>query len=449
MLRGATPYELAFGRQYKEDLCEYGEPVYGYVHPGTNKAAARWRRALFLGKADSQNSFVLFDGQSIVLSKSIRRISTTWRSHLAYYLHCKCYSWQFKSGFGARILPTMKKAIPQSASFEVPLAPIESSKLHDPEAEAVIQYAEQEIKAEEEQIAMSLNDPINVHAQVQQQQRAQLQEEPTVFDDGQPVGDGVVWVHNSEAAGPVLLNDPGLAVPVTPPRDDLTLDSPRGRSTVRANDPGGAESEESKRAKVEEPKKQRINRLQLEYEERLSAVRIAYKEYEYFTMDDYSTDLNVDDDLCEDDEFWYGEDKVKLGDIPEALWLDAPTDVIPSHAPEAWIDELADQVEIQRLCSMKVLVRAGEYHGDVSGKLTTRFVRDWRLKPYGEQKTLRWVRRSRFVAREFANDKRLDTFSPATGAHTANLLPIQYLWQKQQAMEMENKGDYEVWVVWM
>ena len=63
----------------------------------------------------------------------------------------------------------MKKAIPQSASLEVPLAPIESSKLHDPEAEAVIQYAEQEKKAEEEQIAMSLNDPINVHAQVQQQ----------------------------------------------------------------------------------------------------------------------------------------------------------------------------------------------------------------------------------------------------------------------------------------
>ena len=135
----------------------------------------------------------------------------------------------------------------------------------------------------------------------------------------------MVWVHNSEAAGPVPLNDPGLAVPVTPPRDDLTLDSPRGRSTVRANDPGGAESEESKGQRWRNPRK-RINRLQLEYEERLSAVRIAYKEY--FTMDDYSTDLNVDDDLCEDDEFWYGEDKVKLGDIPEALWLDAPTDVI-------------------------------------------------------------------------------------------------------------------------
>ena len=35
----------------------------------------------------------------------------------------------------------------------------------------------------------------------------------------------------------------------------FTLDSPRGSSTVRANNPGGAESEESKRAKVEESKK--------------------------------------------------------------------------------------------------------------------------------------------------------------------------------------------------
>lgn len=43
VLRGATTYELAFGRQYVGDLCGYGEPVYGYVHPGTSKAAARWK----------------------------------------------------------------------------------------------------------------------------------------------------------------------------------------------------------------------------------------------------------------------------------------------------------------------------------------------------------------------------------------------------------------------
>ena len=38
---------------------------------------------------------------------------------LTYYLDCKCYPWQFKSGFCARFLPAMKKAIPQSASLEV------------------------------------------------------------------------------------------------------------------------------------------------------------------------------------------------------------------------------------------------------------------------------------------------------------------------------------------
>ena len=130
---------------------------------------------------------------------------------------------------------------------------------------------------------------------------------------------------------------------------------------------------------MEESKKQRINRLRLEYEERISAVKVAYKEY--FTMDDYSTDLNVDDEIDDEDEIWHGEDEILLGDIPEALWSDFPTDATPSNPPEAWIDDLADKVEIQRLCGMKVLVRAEDFTGDVGGKLTTRFVRDWCLKP--------------------------------------------------------------------
>ena len=118
----------------------------------------------------------------------------------------------------------MKKAIPQSVSFEVPLAPIEPSKLHDPDAEAVIEFAEQEKKAEEEQRAMSLNDPIAIHAQVQQQQQ-QLQDQPTVFDDG----DGPITVHNPEASSAVPLQiDPGLQVPVTPPRDFHRSRQPQG-----------------------------------------------------------------------------------------------------------------------------------------------------------------------------------------------------------------------------
>ena len=48
------------------------------------------------------------------------------------------------------------------------------------------------------------------------------------------------------------------------------------------------------------------------------------------------------------------------------------------------------------------------------------------------------------MAREFANVRRLDTFSPATGAHTSNLLPMKYLWQKQMSNEMKDDKSYEV-----
>ena len=56
----------------------------------------------------------------------------------------------------------------------------------------------------------------------------------------------------------------------------------------------------------------------------------------------------------------------------------------------------------------------------------------------------RWMRRSRFVAREFANTRRLDTFSPATGAHTANVLPLKYLWMKGMSSEMKVDGGRSV-----
>ena len=38
-----------------------------------------------------------------------------------------------------------------------------------------------------------------------------------------------------------------------------------------------------------------------------------------------------------------------------------------------------------------------------------------------------WMRRSRFVAREFATHRMHDTYSPASGCHSTNLIPILYL----------------------
>ena len=79
--------------------------------------------------------------------------------------------------------------------------------------------------------------------------------------------------------------------------------------------------------------------------------------------------------------------------------------------------------------------RLEEHEGEVFGKLTTKFVRDWRIKLFvgnGDSR-LRWMRRSRYVVREFAVDRRDDTFSPATGCHTINVLPVVYLKQMSDA----------------
>ena len=88
------------------------------------------------------------------------------------------------------------------------------------------------------------------------------------------------------------------------------------------------------------------------YEKRLSAVKVEYKEY--FTIDNYETELVVD-------RRWkmmttYGLEK-NLSNFRVFLkgsGLIHPLYQMPAP-PESLADELADMVEIQRLCAMQIL----------------------------------------------------------------------------------------------
>ena len=81
---------------------------------------------------------------------------------------------------------------------------------------------------------------------------------------------------------------------------------------------------------------------------------------------------------------------------------------------------------------MGVIAKMEDFKGEVEGALTGKFVYDWRAKDCNEMvdgkiaQLKKWMRRSRLVAREFNNSKRDDTYSPATGCHTANLIPLIY-----------------------
>eukprot|EP00435_Cladocopium_sp_Y103_P045787 s718_g13.t1 len=93
------------------------------------------------------------------------------------------------------------------------------------------------------------------------------------------------------------------------------------------------------------------------------------------------------------------------------------------------LDLIADQLEISRLRNMGVLIPTSEYeYGSEKPKsLTTRMVRTWRDKMVNGRHV--WLRRSRYVAREFAwlSPDRQDLFSPASSVLTVRLLPCLYM----------------------
>ena len=97
------------------------------------------------------------------------------------------------------------------------------------------------------------------------------------------------------------------------------------------------------------------------------------------------------------------------------------------------LDALADALEIQRLIKMSVLTDASAMPTD-SKQLSTRFVRTWREKLNKEGQPI-WLRRSRFVAREFTwmDGERDNLFSPASSSIVASLLPVMYLDMKEHA----------------
>eukprot|EP00435_Cladocopium_sp_Y103_P012149 s5547_g3.t1 len=310
--QGLTPFEVVYGKPYDGQICEYGEPVLGFSRT-MMKGNPKWRRMLFLGKVEAQDSFLLFDGTSLVLTRSVRRVKSNWVVHMAFFKELNLYPWQYKVGFGGRVIPTKRKVTPKAVTFVPPIGPVEPSKLVDEDAEAVKAKAQEEKREEEELARMTgFDKPGEIQRDVK-------------FGDGRTFAD-----EPAEAVAPVLPAAPvgpssmmglapspslmpssttpqtkfGLDVPQTP--QDLgaaasSSTSPRHSSTTRTH-AVEAEETETKKARTEDHKKQRIERLAAEQEKMIRTIRFGSEEY--FTLDSYdaepveeSPDLETED-LC-------------------------------------------------------------------------------------------------------------------------------------------------------
>ena len=88
-------------------LAKFGEPVFRYLKTHL-KGEKKWHKSLFLGKTEGQDSFVVYDGERILLTKSVRRIGQDWGLSLAFYKEFKCPTFDYQTGFGSRIIPTKR-----------------------------------------------------------------------------------------------------------------------------------------------------------------------------------------------------------------------------------------------------------------------------------------------------------------------------------------------------
>ena len=116
-------------------------------------------------------------------------------------------------------------------------------------------------------------------------------------------------------------------------------------------------------------------------------------------------------------------------DTEHAPWLD--------ESALAALDRLADEYELKRLTDLKVLLPPDSKEGPLVGRenpkqLSTKMVRTWREKtmPDPVTKVMRpvWLRRSRYVAREYnwLNPEREGLYAPASSALMTKVLPSLY-----------------------
>lgn len=196
------------------------------------------------------------------------------------------------------------------------------------------------------------------------------------------------------------VGDVAIEIPQTPDVFAGLPATPRTEPTTRLHDVDTQEDHETKRAKTENFKKQRIERIAAEHAAMIRTVKISNESFH--TMDGYTQDLQLDDHL--EDDAWLGEEEIKGDGVPSDLWNSGSLDQQPAQPP-SWVDRLADEVELKRLCEMGVLSDDVANIPPEANSLTTKFVYDWRIKERVNNDgttSKQWLRRSRLVAREFA-----------------------------------------------
>ena len=415
---GKTAYELCTSRQYTGRIALFGERILGFLKLST-KGSPTWTKGIWLGKTMNNDVHIIaIPGHpQLFVTRSVRRLSTPWDMEMIGGM--EVCPWQFGyASLGSQLVLAKRISAPPVLSLP-PARPI------DVDAEAV-----KNVPPTPDEGALAPPSPRMVG--------------PPSTAVPVMTGDALDESMEVLAEAGNLPYQVGLGAPVTPvesspmtpveqaaPSSSASVSGPGDVSTSGSRPTATHGRDESGEGASEPPSKHQRVLAVFEHEDETHPTFFQEDEIDGLESYDYSLEDESDEDMHEfsQQSGTSSDDVLKQLSVPYSTFEpDLPADELLK------LDMLADELEIKRLKDMGVLIPAETYEfgGEVPKRLTTRMVRTWRDKFINGIHV--WLRRSRYVAREFAwlSPDRQDLFSPASSVLTVRLLPALFMKWKDQ-----------------
>ena len=386
----------------------FAEDVLGYLR--IDKGGPRWQHGIWLGKVPSGDSHVVGTKDGVFLTRSIRRNAIPF--NLDRCGDIETYPWDYGLvALGNKLVHNKRVSQPIALGIGPALPPqLDLEALHvenyarahpnedlegSQDAAEAGQPSQPAVPLSSDDVAASSMDDTlghDAHGQKRQEDDVEREASPKrakFADSGFSLIESTFLVDDTETQH----------VPKTPKLSDDS--SKRQMNQVTSTD------------------------LSL-YEHEDNPVAFSFQQDDLDELEKY--DMNFDDeDYCADVE---ADDDAALQELTFPFSAHEPC---LSETELLRLDTIADALELKRLSKMEVLTDASSMPTDAK-VLSTRFVRTWREKLGKDNKPI-WLRRSRFVAREFAwmESERDSLFSPASSSIAARVLPAMYLDMKQHS----------------
>ena len=386
---GTTPYERAFGVQYKGKLAMWGETVYfSLAEPHRRKGKEKFVKGIFLGKTMQNDLNICGTALGIYLSSTIRRLPESQQWDRILLREFKGKPWRYGlAGMGLKVIPGLKERVPQPAALLDPVVPVAPAPPAPPPP-AVGEGPADEAASDPESSASS--DKMTTDSEKKSETHEDRKRDRTELDE--------------EARAPKEARASGSAME-TGGEETSAESPPERKGEKRLQAPPFY-------AGVESPSK------------RVRAVKVGDAEY-------YVGDEDLDDwwNMVEFDARYFEEDDwmdYSPENDPEKLWegqgeSEGPPVLSPEQLEEVEIVSRRD--ELQRLLEMSVLEAMEEaVHVPKEKLLKTRHVYDWRFR------SNKWQRRARLACKELKawSPSRQDN-APSTCPSMLRVLPHMFV----------------------